>query len=106
MAQKVVTTLIDDLDGTESKDIETVTFGLHGATYEIDLKRSNVKALEKALTPYLNAARKAGKPATRTVKVRSNAKALRAWAKANGYDVPDRGRIPKDVEEAFRKAGN
>ncbi|MFD0151147.1 histone-like nucleoid-structuring protein Lsr2 [Streptomyces sp. NPDC127132] len=31
---------------------------------------------------------------------------IRAWARANGYDVPDRGRMPVAILDAWRKAGN
>ena len=106
MARQVISVLTDDLDGTEGKGIETVRFGLHGATYEIDLTRAHAKELEKALRPYLDKARKAGRPSSARRSVKSDAKTVRAWAVANGYDVPDRGRIPKTVQEAFQAAGN
>ena len=106
MAQKVIRTLIDDLDGTESKNIETITFGLHGTSYEIDLTKANAKALDKALAPYVTAARKTGKTPTKRTAAGGEAKVIRAWAKANGHDVPDRGRIPLDVIRAYRAAGN
>lgn len=112
MAQRTVTILTDDLDGTESKDVETIRFGFDGATYEIDLTKKNRDALEKALTPYLNASRKAGKANTGSAG-RSKAssrdydpKAVRAWATAKKMDVPARGRIPAGVVDAFKKAGN
>lgn len=39
MAQRVLTQLVDDIDGTELEDGqgETVTFALDGSNYEIDL---------------------------------------------------------------------
>ena len=49
MAQKVTVQLVDDLDGSQSNDISTVTFGLDGATYEIDLSEANADNLRKAL---------------------------------------------------------
>ena len=39
MAREVIEKLIDDLDGGEAT--ETVTFGLDGASYEIDLSKKN-----------------------------------------------------------------
>ena len=56
MAREVIEKLIDDLDGSEAT--ETVTFGLDGTTYEIDLNKKNAAALRKALEPYVKAARK------------------------------------------------
>ncbi len=42
MAQQKSVTLIDDLDG--GKAAETITFGLDGASYEIDLSKKNATA--------------------------------------------------------------
>ncbi|MER6916811.1 Lsr2 family protein [Streptomyces sp. NPDC000594] len=112
MAQRVVVTLSDDIDGGEAA--ETVRFGLDGKTYEIDLNPANAKKLRKALAPYLAAGRKQsgarGRPGPRAVAYTHTAlepapAAVRAWAQSNKMDVPARGRIPKAVYEAFRKAG-
>ncbi|NEE54003.1 Lsr2 family protein, partial [Streptomyces sp. SID8455] len=56
MAQRVVVTLSDDIDGGTAA--ETVTFALDGKTYEIDLNPANAKKLRKALAPYMAAGRK------------------------------------------------
>ncbi|SDL23559.1 histone-like nucleoid-structuring protein Lsr2 [Streptomyces indicus] len=110
MAQRVVVTLFDDIDGSEAA--ETVAFGLDGKSYEIDLNQANAKKLRKALAPYLEAGRKqsargtAGK-ANKTVKhtaVAADPAAVRAWARSHKMDVPARGRIPKKVYEAFEAA--
>ena len=58
MAQKVHITLEDDLDGGEAT--ETVSFGLDGRTYEIDLNDKNAAALRDALARYVAAARRSG----------------------------------------------
>lgn len=34
----------------------------------------------------------------------ADTKAIREWARANGYDVSDRGRIPADVMDAYSAA--
>lgn len=115
MATKTITHITDDLDG--SSDAETVKFGLWGATYEIDLSEDNQKKLEAALEPYLSVARKAsGGTARRASSPRSSgsasggadydAKAVRAWASANGVAVPARGRIPKTVLEQYQSAAS
>ncbi|WP_165985482.1 Lsr2 family protein [Streptomyces sp. YIM 98790] len=104
MAQKVVVTLWDDLDDGEAS--ETVTFGLDGKSYEIDLSEKNAQQLRSIFEPYLQAARrqtKTGKAFRRTA-VAPDPKAVRAWAEANGMDVPARGRIPRKVYEAFNEA--
>ncbi|MFJ9039944.1 Lsr2 family protein [Streptomyces sp. NPDC102406] len=105
MAQRVVVTLFDDIDGGEAA--ETVVFGLDGRSYEIDLNQANAKELRKALAPYLLAGRKrsarTGKAFTRT-DLSPDPAAVRAWARSNRFDVPPRGRIPKRVYEAFAEA--
>lgn len=112
VAQRVVVTLSDDMDGGEAA--ETVAFGLDGKMYEIDLNAANAKKLRKALAPYLAAGRKqssraaAGRsPSMETYTHTSLAPdpaAVRAWAQSNKMEVPARGRIPKRVYEAFRAA--
>ncbi|MEU1280996.1 Lsr2 family protein [Streptomyces sp. NPDC005805] len=111
MAQRVVVELSDDIDGGAAA--ETVTFGLDGKSYEIDLNTSNAKKLRKALAPYMAAGRKraAGgakreRPAGgyRHTSLEPAPAAVRAWAQSRKMDVPARGRIPKHVYEAFREA--
>ncbi|MFE5730762.1 Lsr2 family protein [Streptomyces sp. NPDC056528] len=121
MAQRVMVTLSDDIEGGEAA--ETVAFGLDGKMYEIDLNAANAKKLRKALAPYLAAGRKIparigagagagsgatggrGRAATYThTDLAPDPAAVRAWAQSNKMDVPARGRIPKRVYEAFREA--
>jgi nucleoid-associated protein Lsr2 len=112
MAQKVTVQLVDDLDGTAAEDISTVTFGLDGATFEIDLTPNNTAKLRNHLDDFVNAGHrvggrvkrgtspKAGAPAAN----REHTKAVRDWAKQNGFELSDRGRIPANVLEAFEAA--
>lgn len=113
MAQKVVVELVDDLDGTASPDISTVTFRLDGASYEIDLTENNAERLRESLAPYVGAARRTGGrikravstgPATRPAADREQTKAIREWARDNGWALADRGRIPANVMTAFDQA--
>ena len=105
MAQKVNIVLIDDIDGSDA--VETVTFGLDGTSYEIDLNKKNAAALRDALAGYVGNARKVTgsrrgrRPAAA---LGPSAREVRDWARSNGFKVPDRGRIPADVREAFDKA--
>ena len=64
MAQVTNVKLLDDLDGT--KAVETVSFGVDGVGYEIDLNAKNAKALRKALAEFVGAGRhvKATAPAS------------------------------------------
>ncbi|MFK4146253.1 Lsr2 family protein [Streptomyces sp. NPDC004065] len=104
MAQRVVVTLFDDIDGSEAA--ETIAFGLDGKFYEIDLNQANAKKLRKALEPYVEAGRKRSRSgkAYRQTEVAPDPAAVRAWAQANRMEVPARGRIPKRVYEAFSAA--
>ncbi|MFC7219586.1 Lsr2 family protein [Streptomyces polyrhachis] len=104
MAQRVVVTLSDDIDGGEAA--ETVVFGIDGKSYEIDLSTSNAEKLRQTLEPYLSAGRK--KSASGAVYKRSavdpNPATVRAWASSHGMEVPARGRIPKRIYESFNAA--
>ncbi|WP_069813911.1 histone-like nucleoid-structuring protein Lsr2 [Streptomyces sp. TP-A0874] len=104
MAQRVVVTLSDDIDGGEAS--ETVLFGLDGKSYEIDLNHSNAKKLRGALAPYVAAGRKRSRSGRtyRRTSVAPDPAAVRAWARSNNMEVPPRGRIPKRVYEAFEAA--
>ncbi|MFB6718690.1 Lsr2 family protein [Kribbella sp. NPDC056345] len=109
MAQRVEVQLTDDLDGTDiaTGKGETLTFGLDGHTYEIDLTNKNAGALRKVLSPYVGAGRrvKTSRGArVRHTQIGPDATTLREWARANGYEVSDRGRIPANVREAFEAA--
>ena len=105
MAQRTVTILSDDLDGKEGRDIATVTFGYDGSTYEIDLSKKNRTALEKSLSPYIDAARKTTSAPRRSSK-KSSPRATpedREWLRSNGFpNVKDRGRLPGEAIEALR----
>ena len=108
MAQKVHIVLDDDLDGSQAT--ETVTFGLDGTTYEIDLNDKNAGKLRDALAPYVGHARGVGGTASRSQSSASatnlgpSAREVRDWARSNGQDVPDRGRIPPTYAPAFDAA--
>lgn len=112
MAQHTITTLIDDVDGSQAS--ETVVFGLDGATYEIDLNEAHAEDLREVLAPFLSVARRAGSQTggrgNRARTPRSAAsgeadpKAVRAWARANGIEVSARGRINASVLEQYRTA--
>jgi hypothetical protein len=106
MAQRVNIVLVDDIDGSDAT--ETVTFGLDGTSYEIDLNDKHAAKLREALASYVGHARKVGggRRTRSTAKAAAaaggaSAKEIRDWARSNGFKVPDRGRIPADVREAF-----
>ncbi|MGY4643899.1 histone-like nucleoid-structuring protein Lsr2 [Cellulomonas sp. URHB0016] len=111
MAQKTVVTLVDDIDGGTAD--ETVTFGVDGVTYEIDLTTAHAAELRDAFASWVANARKVGgrssstrsAGATRNRRAASgDAQAVREWAKANGHHVSERGRISAEVKAAYDAA--
>jgi hypothetical protein len=108
MAQRVVVRLTDDLSGAEipAGKGETVTLSLDGTSYEIDLTAKNASVLRKTLRPYVEAARPIKGARLRPVrtKIAADTRTVKEWARANGYRVNDRGRVPKAVVAAFEAA--
>lgn len=114
MARKIVHQLIDDIDGTVI-DIgagETILFSLDGVAYEVDLTEPNASALRDAFAPYIAAARpvsnrRAASASADRGRRRSGQRDysdIRSWAKTNGYQVSERGRVPASVLEAYEAA--
>ena len=108
MAQKIQTLFVDDIDGSEAAG--TVRFGLDGTEYEIDLSKKHAEALRKSLGRYVQAARR-GAGSRRPSRGRRQPSAngvdntqVRAWAKSQGIDVKDRGRIPAELVVKFKAA--
>lgn len=100
MAQKIIRVLEDDLSGGPAD--ETVSFALAGASYEIDLSAENADGLRAALAPYIAAGRRTQSTGRRRSSGDGpSAAEIRAWAQANGHNVPSRGRIPASVRQAF-----
>jgi hypothetical protein len=104
VAQRVVVHMTDDIDGKPAA--ETVTFGLDGRSYEIDLSDRNAKALRKAFAPWVASARKVSTRRPRPARAGTDPQAVRAWAASQGIDVAPRGRIAGEVVELYRAAGN
>ena len=108
MVQKVQIQLEDDLDGGPAA--ETLTFGLDGRDYEIDLSAANSEKLREALRPFVATARKAPNDGRRTSTARTTGStaaettAIRAWAKKHGHQVSARGRISAEIREAYHSA--
>ncbi|MGH3939190.1 MAG: histone-like nucleoid-structuring protein Lsr2 [Pseudonocardiaceae bacterium] len=118
MAQKTVVTMVDDLTGEEAEDIGTVEFALDGVSYELDLSDENAAKLRNALAQYTGAGRRIG-GRRRTGGVsgrgtkssgltssynRETLKSIRGWAKQNGHNVSDRGRLSSEVLQAWETA--
>ncbi len=116
MARVESVSLVDDLDGSGAD--ETVSFGLDGKSFEIDLSEKHAAELRDALAPFVGAARKAG-GSTRSSyqRVSSNGSrssaesrernaAIRSWASENGFEVSERGRMSSTVIAAYENRGS
>jgi hypothetical protein len=106
VASRVVIQLISDLSGVEIPEGkgQTIEFSYRGADYSIDLTEKEAAGFDKSIALYLEHASHRGTARGRAKKPSGragDAKAVRAWAKAQGIDIPDRGRIPTDIRERF-----
>src|SRR5690625_859812 len=116
MAMKTYTVLVSDLSGEEIEGDggRTVTFGLDGQAFEIELTNDEIDKLRSVLDPYIEAGRKVGGTQRRRSRAGASAnggqsydaKAVRKWAEANGIEVSARGRIPASILEQYQAAGN
>lgn len=110
------TVLVDDLDGSDAHN--SINFSVDGVFYEIDLSDENAAKLRSCLAPFIEAARRVSgprgasnvrslRPAPTAAKGQSYSEQLRAireWARKQGHDISDRGRIPETILEEFRRA--
>jgi len=119
VAERVTVELVDDLDGSVAD--ETVRFTWGGKSLAIDLNKKNADKLRKAIEPFVAAARPDGKVQAPVPRRRPSASSssgkrqdagsgattsvIRAWARTNGIEVPDRGRLKPDVVQAWKSAG-
>lgn len=105
MAQRVQVQLIDDMTGEEAQ--ETVTFGLDGVAYEIDLTTGHANEMRELLGMYVEKARKSkGSRTSRSASQsnRQDTQRIRAWAQENGYEISQRGRINRTIMDAYQAA--
>jgi hypothetical protein len=100
MSKRISLVITDDLDGSDNA--QTVSFGLDGVSYEIDLSDENRAKLEQALAPFIDAGRRVQRSGRRRQAGQPRVSpfdrtALRTWAKSAGLNVSERGRISRDV---------
>ncbi|OUS97251.1 Lsr2 family protein [Rhodococcus sp. NCIMB 12038] len=114
MARKVVVEIVDDIDGTAiGDDGESIHYAVDGVEYEIDLKDEHAKEFRETLQYYIEHSTRVGgrkhradrsaNPTT-AKRRRDETKKIRTWAIEQGYELSVRGRIPTEVEQAFRDA--
>lgn len=115
MAERIIRQLIDDIDNSEIADGggDRISFSVRGTEYQIDLSNANIAKFDKALKPFVQAAVKVRGAKVRSPKAKGRGNsvppkerlaAIREWARNNGYDVAERGRVKAEVVEAFEAA--
>lgn len=105
MAKRTIVALEDDLDGGPAD--ETVRFAVGGSEYEIDLSKKNADRFRKALAPFVDHARRAPRAQRRPVRTaasRQRSRDIRAWAREQGLEFSERGRIPASVVAQYEAA--
>lgn len=106
MVMRVVEVFEDDLDGSTA-DV-TLSFAFDGTSYEIDLSNASAQRMREVIQPYVEAARiVTNTRSTRRAPSRGSGDSpavVRQWARANGYEVNERGRIPAGLVAAYRAA--
>ncbi|MEO5499460.1 MAG: Lsr2 family protein [Candidatus Saccharimonadales bacterium] len=108
MAQRVVTMRVSDLSGEDLGDGgQSLNFSIGNAQYTIDLSDKEVEKFFDTFKKYTDVAAKTGRgSAKRTVasgsgRTKEELASIRAWAKDNGHDVSERGRIKQEVVDAY-----
>ena len=113
MAQRVQVILVCDMHGDETPGTETVTFGVDGSSYEVDLCAQHAAELRDSFARYVGVARRAsgrsssrpsGSGRRRRSRGSGEAARVREWARSQGLAVPERGRIPADLAEKYAAA--
>jgi hypothetical protein len=116
MAQRVQVLLVCDVHDDDTPGTETVAFALDGTSYEIDVCDRHAKEMRDALAPYVGQARRAGSArgggrgrsstgrAGRAGSDRQRTAEIRRWAREQGRQVPDRGRLPAAIVEEYEAA--
>ena len=108
VAKRVNVMLVDDLDGSAAQ--ETVSFGLDGRQYDVDLSAAHAAQLRDGLAAFVAVARRGDDRGRRRAASTNGARpdvdrertaSVREWARAHGHDVSDRGRISKTVMQAY-----
>jgi Lsr2 len=119
MAQRVQVLLVCDVhDDDTTPGTETISFSLDGTSYEIDVCDEHAEELRDAVAPYVGAGRRIGGARSRRSAAapsrvvarpaagsdRQRAGDIRAWAKAAGLNVNERGRIPAAIVTQYEAA--
>ena len=114
MGTRVIEFKFDDMaEGEEVEAVATVLFTDHdGNPMQIDLSAQHLLEYNGKMADYVKHGRPAelarrstgGSGHTRTKASRARSQKIRTWAKKEGIQVSDRGRIPAEVEEQYEQA--
>lgn len=109
MARREITQYFDDLDDTllQDDEVNTIRFSVDGSHYMLDLSDKNAADFRAALAPWISVAQPITAPQrnTRRSGTRPNeSRAIREWARAQGMEVSDRGKVPGAIVDAYRQA--
>ncbi|MBV7294262.1 histone-like nucleoid-structuring protein Lsr2 [Corynebacterium sp. TAE3-ERU16] len=111
MARREITQYFDDLTKTplSEEELHVVHFSLDGTDYSVDLNEEHANELRESLQRYIEVGRKRTGGSSRQRRrssggSRNRTKEIRQWARENGYEVADRGKIPDNIVEAFNAA--
>jgi hypothetical protein len=104
MSKRQMEVLVDDIDGTPiigEQDGRTIPVKIGSIDTTLDLTNENIARLESVFREFVS---ENPTPAPRAKASTEGLAEVRAWARKNGYQVNDRGRIPFSVMDAYTKA--
>lgn len=106
VVKEILVTYKDDLNGAEYDEStgETFAFTFDGENYEIDLSEKNAAAFRKAMDKYVKAARVVVRKSGSTGTSRDDLGQIRVWAREQGFEVSDRGRVSQAIQSAYDQA--
>lgn len=102
MARRFI--LSDDLTGNESEDVTNHVYMIDNVFYEVDFSVASFALFEKALAEFIKVSRETRRITATAKGEASQAEVIRQWAKANGMEVAEKGRLSEDVINAYDRA--
>ncbi|MCK0517390.1 Lsr2 family protein [Williamsia sp. DF01-3] len=117
MARTTIEQITDDFDGSDldPAEVTVAMFTVNGVDYSLDLGANSAEKFNKDMGKWIDKATKIGGRQKRSTSRQAAAvsaprtdkaqlAAIREWARANGYEVSDRGRIPNAIVDAYNDA--
>lgn len=104
MARITVVEVVDDLSGKVLTDPETIRFGIDGSEYQLETSQESAQELRSLLLEYAKVSRKRTTRRSVAARAATPVADIRAWAVRNGWDISERGRVPKVIVDAYNEA--